>query len=482
MKKTFLLIGLFLIATLSFSDSYITRGPAIGEIYFIGPTNTGLGIYFSTNFGESAICMDSIIAGDAISITADKTAGIIYYVTSLESLYVSYDYGQQGTWNLQNSEVAYGLSSGRNEGEILASFYMQSDDFGENFYYHNCNGFYGGNKGAAIDNMNGVGYALAYDPDTSSIINVFYTYDNFENMRIVNSFNFMSGHVIFASRGSNYGELYVFNRNRIELYYSNNFAESFNLNEFYNFDNYYHLNIVGGHVDGEIYMMYVNINMMWQNAHTYIFHSTDYGVTFNVYHPFSKGQEPLLANFSGIPDTNDPNSINQIPKYGGVPLDVQFHNYSIGNINTYEWDFENDGIIDSHEENPLFTYVDTGFHSVRLTVYDNYDTNSFLKENYIYVDFTTHTEDINTEEFLSVINYPNPVNHYTVFEIKNLENSTQGKFVEIFDLEGNQVNSIPIEDKLIWNRMDYNSRHVPNGIYLYRLSTQTSKANKMILM
>jgi len=480
MKKVILFIMLILTSIISFSDSYITRGPSTGEIYFIGPTFTGMGVYYSTDFGETAICMDSIIAGYAISIAADKTPGILYYVTSLESFYVSYDYGQQGTWSLQNSEVAYGLSSGRNEGEILASFYMQSDDFGENFYYHNCNGFYGGNKGAAIDNMNGVGYALAYDPDTSGIINVFYTDDNFENMSVVNSFNFMSGETIFGSRGSNPGELYLFNRNRMELYYSNNFAQNFTLNEYYNLFN--NCNITGGRQDGELYIKMHFINMMWQNAHTYILHSNDNGITFEVFHPFSKGQEPLLANFSGIPDTNDPNSINQIPKYGGAPLDVQFYNYSIGNINSYDWDFENDGNIDSHDENPVFTYVDTGFYSVRLTVYDNYDTNSFLKENYIYVDFTTHTEEINSKELLSVINYPNPVNHYTIFEIKNLENCPQEKFIDIFDLEGNLINSIPIKDKLIWNRMDYNSRHVPNGIYLYRLSTQTSKANKMILM
>ncbi|MCD4812006.1 hypothetical protein K8R14_05440, partial [bacterium] len=95
--------------------------------------------------------------------------------------------------------------------------------------------------------------------------------------------------------------------------------------------------------------------MMWQNAHTYILHSTDYGVTFEIFHPFAKGQEPLLANFSGVPDTSNSFSSIQIPKYGGVPLDVQLHNYSIGGVNIYEWDFENDGIIDSYEENPLHT-------------------------------------------------------------------------------------------------------------------------------
>ena len=478
-KLTTFLIALFYVGFIN-ADNYITRGPAIGEIYFVGPTYTGMGIYRSTDFGETAICMDSIIAGDAISIVADKTPGILYYVTSLESFYISFDYGQQGTWNLQNGGVTYGLSSGRNEGEILASFYMQSDDFGENFYYHNCNGFFGGNKGAAIDNMNSVGYAFAYDPDISGIINVFYSDDNFENMIVVNSFNFMSGEIIFGTRGSNMGEIYLFNRNRLELYFSNDFAQNFCLNEYYNLFN--NCNITGGRQDGELYIKMHYINMMWQNAHTYILHSTDYGVTFEVFHPFAKGQEPLLANFSGIPDTNDSNSINQIPKYGGVPLDVQFFDYSIGSVNTHEWDFENDGIIDSYEKNPLHTYIDTGFFSVRLTVYDDFDTNSFLKENYIYVDNTTYIKDDYYENQSMIKNYPNPVTDYTVFEIQNSENYKQDIYIEIFDIKGNCIIKLPIKEKVIWDRKDLKNRYVENGIYLYRLSIPKSDVNKIILM
>jgi len=72
MKKVILFIMLILTSIISFSDSYITRGPSTGEIYFIGPTFTGMGVYYSTDFGETAICMDSIIAGYAISIAADK--------------------------------------------------------------------------------------------------------------------------------------------------------------------------------------------------------------------------------------------------------------------------------------------------------------------------------------------------------------------------------------------------------------------------
>ena len=477
-KLTTFLITLIFAGTIN-ADNYITRGPAVGEIYFKGTTHTGMGIYRSIDFGETAICVDSIIAGDAISIVADKTPGILYYVTSLESFYISYDYGQQGTWTLQNSGVTYGLSSGRNEGEILASFYMQSDDFGDNFYYHSCNGFYGGNKGAAIDNMNNVGYAFAYDPDTSGIINVFFSDDGFENMNFVNSFNFMSGEAIFGTRGSNNGEVYLFNRHRLELYLSNNFAENFHLNEYYNL--YNNCNITGGSQDGELYIIMYHINMMWQNAHTYILHSTDYGVTFEVYHPFAKGQEPLLANFSGIPDTNDSNSINQIPKYGGVPLDVQFHNYSIGNVNIYEWDFENDGTIDSYEENPLHTYTDTGFYSVRLTVYDNYDTNSFLKEDYIYVDNTTSIKNQNIKNQPIIQNYPNPFTDYTVFEISNATNYDNEIYIEIFDIKGKFINKLPIKEKVIWNRKDINNNIVNNGIYLYKLNIPNSNVNKMIL-
>jgi len=75
MKNTiFLFIFLTFISSILFADNAITRGPAIGEIYFIGPTVTGEGIYRSTDFGETAICMDSTV--DAWSICAAGKLGI----------------------------------------------------------------------------------------------------------------------------------------------------------------------------------------------------------------------------------------------------------------------------------------------------------------------------------------------------------------------------------------------------------------------
>ena len=48
-KLILLLLFGFHISTFAFADYHITRGPDIGEVYFVGPTMTGEGIYHSTD-------------------------------------------------------------------------------------------------------------------------------------------------------------------------------------------------------------------------------------------------------------------------------------------------------------------------------------------------------------------------------------------------------------------------------------------------
>lgn len=482
-----ILISFLLVLTFAenvFPDNYITKGPAIGEIYFIGTTYTGTGIYYSTDFGETAILMDSSIMGNLMAISADKSPGVLYYVTNqigiYSDLYMSNNYGQQGSWIYRNDSIRPLINSGRHEGEIYSSCTKHSIDYGNNFVEHNITGFFGNRKDVEIDNVNSdIGYVLVSSYSTTDTLYLLFTNDNFENLEIVNSFNLLESNYIILSSGNNEGELFFFNRTFYSLYYSNNYAGSFHLNEYYNLLN--NCNITGGRQEGELYIIMYHINMMWQDAHTYILYSTDYGITFEVFHPFAKGQPPLLANFSGITDTNNTFSKNQIPKYGGAPLDVQFHNYSIGDINSHEWDFEDDGIIDSYEENPLHTYTDTGYYSVRLTVYDDFDTNSFLKENYIYVDNTTFIENEISDARFLIKNYPNPVRNHTIFEFQNANNINIDAYIEIFDLRGNPVNRLPIQKNVKWNRKDFNGQFVTSGIYLYKLSLIGSEVYKMIL-
>ena len=374
MKKLNLLIFLvLLIIQLAYSDNYITRGPAVGEIYYKGPTYTGMGIYHSLDFGETAICKDSIIANDAFSIVADKTPGVIYYVTMGGGLYISYNYGQQESWQLRNSGIHIGFMSGRNEGEIYNVIASHSIDYGLNFISHSINGFFGSLINSEIDNFENIGYAIVNKWAVNDTLYLLKSDDDFENLIIQRKFLMHSSNFIMLSRGNQDGELFLLNRSRNELYYSNDFAENFHLIESYNF--YNNCALTGGRQSGELYIVMYFINMLWQNAHTYIFHSTDYGVTFEVFHPFSKGLEPVLANFSTP------------VKGGNQPLTVEFCNFSIGNIQEYEWDFDNDGIIDSYEESPSWTYLEPGTYSVSLTITAGSpdSTNTFLKEDYITV-------------------------------------------------------------------------------------------------
>ncbi|MDX2141047.1 MAG: PKD domain-containing protein [Chloroflexota bacterium] len=66
---------------------------------------------------------------------------------------------------------------------------------------------------------------------------------------------------------------------------------------------------------------------------------------------------PPTANFSfAIPDeAND-------------PLTVSFSDASTGDFDTYTWDFESDGVVDSTDANPMFTYPEGNTYTVTLTV------------------------------------------------------------------------------------------------------------------
>ncbi|MCF7911262.1 MAG: PKD domain-containing protein [Candidatus Cloacimonetes bacterium] len=65
---------------------------------------------------------------------------------------------------------------------------------------------------------------------------------------------------------------------------------------------------------------------------------------------------------------------------------VEFTNSSSGYPTGYEWDFENDGVIDSEVRNPEWIYEESGLYSVSLRVY-NWDTEDvFTREDYIIVN------------------------------------------------------------------------------------------------
>jgi len=64
---------------------------------------------------------------------------------------------------------------------------------------------------------------------------------------------------------------------------------------------------------------------------------------------------------------------------------VPFTRLSRGTVRSWAWDFESDGIIDSTEQNPAFTYSINGTITVTLTVTGLVSDSSITREHYIIV-------------------------------------------------------------------------------------------------
>ena len=78
------------------------------------------------------------------------------------------------------------------------------------------------------------------------------------------------------------------------------------------------------------------------------------------------------------------------PYIGEAPITVQFINLSENYPYFWNWDFNNDGIIDSTNQNPVFTYNSNKTYSVCLMVSNNFGNNNasfdiVTKTNYIHI-------------------------------------------------------------------------------------------------
>ncbi len=69
--------------------------------------------------------------------------------------------------------------------------------------------------------------------------------------------------------------------------------------------------------------------------------------------------------------------------HGATP--IRFFDKSMGNIIAWDWDFDNDGTIDSTERNPTHTYFADGAYSVSLTIRTANCEDSLVKQDYITV-------------------------------------------------------------------------------------------------
>jgi PKD repeat protein len=82
---------------------------------------------------------------------------------------------------------------------------------------------------------------------------------------------------------------------------------------------------------------------------------------------------------------------NASPISGTIPLEVRFTDQSTGDVTDWAWDFENDGTVDSTQQNPSHVYDTVGQYSVSLKVTGPSGSDIETKTNYVSAQEPGHT-------------------------------------------------------------------------------------------
>jgi PKD repeat protein len=145
--------------------------------------------------------------------------------------------------------------------------------------------------------------------------------------------------------------------------------------------------------------------------------------------------DPPVADFTATPSS------------GPAPLQVQFTDQSTNLPNSWAWDFDNNGTVDSTAQNPLFTYTAPGTYTVSLTASNSGGPNTKTKQVSVgqALNFTSFapTADAFTSQASPTKNYGSDVNlrvrsstssyrSYLKFSVTGLTGTVQSVKLRLF--------------------------------------------------
>ncbi|MGC9516171.1 MAG: DUF3344 domain-containing protein [Methanomicrobiales archaeon] len=104
------------------------------------------------------------------------------------------------------------------------------------------------------------------------------------------------------------------------------------------------------------------------------------------HNPGTNGDNMVALNAIFVSQYHPTASFTAASTSGISPLQVAFTSTSTGTINSYAWDFNGDGIVDSTQENPTYTYTEPGTYTVKLTVTGPGGSHTTTSNNYITVN------------------------------------------------------------------------------------------------
>ncbi|MBC8486916.1 MAG: choice-of-anchor D domain-containing protein [Bacteroidetes bacterium] len=158
--------------------------------------------------------------------------------------------------------------------------------------------------------------------------------------------------------------------------------------------------------------------------------------------------------------------------FGHVPFDVHFTDLTTGNVTSWEWDFDNDGTIDSYQQNPTYTYNLMGTYTVMLIASDGTVTDTAIKADYITADSTVNIQ--NSKEHFELKIAPNPFSDGTTISFYIKENFPVS--LEVYNTEGVKVTTLILSENpgiglhsVYWEGTNNNGQRIEKGIYLGQL-------------
>ncbi|MCD4664999.1 MAG: PKD domain-containing protein, partial [Bacteroidales bacterium] len=192
----------------------------------------------------------------------------------------------------------------------------------------------------------------------------------------------------------------------------------------------------------------------------YIYHSLDYGETYTVYHPVSIGPDPIYTDFIAEDTLVEPGDT------------VQFTDLS-NDAETWEWDFDNDGTIDSYEQNPTYIYQDTGYYTVKLSITGEAIQDYGIRYDYIHVDDLTGLEDNIRNDNNKIQCYPNPFS--SNLNIHFSETKRTKNIIDIYNNQGELINEISGKQTITWDGCNKTGQKCLPGIYYIKVNSSIHK-------
>ena len=170
--------------------------------------------------------------------------------------------------------------------------------------------------------------------------------------------------------------------------------------------------------------------------------------------------------------------------YGTIPFEVQFTDLTTGSPTFWEWDFDNDGTIDSYVQHPMHEYTEIGNYTIKLVAGKLTASDTLIKVNYITADSTVNIMN----HYVSDINIsPNPF----ITQTKISYSMLKGEMVtcQIYNLQSEKVkNLVPLKyfpqgkTGIIWDGTNDAGQKLPGGIYLISLQVGAKIYHQKILI